>query len=304
MKSLVITILAALLVISLQLSGMAEDQPSVELKFSHKLHVAEQELECSMCHASAAESVTGSDNLLPSMDVCADCHDVEADDGCVTCHSRPDEPMAAPRVENYSPKFSHQKHLGAGLECATCHANVNGKETVLPYQFTDMKTCMNCHSSRGVSNECATCHLPGEELKPKSHTVNFLHTHGDMARTSAGSKATVQQCATCHQQNFCQECHEGENLERLTHPLNYAFTHSLDAMGKERDCATCHTEKAFCSDCHVQNRVMPHNHTAGWVNRIPEDGGRHRIEAQTDLENCMACHEHNAQQICQSCHSK
>ncbi len=105
---------------------------------------------------------------------------------------------------------------------------------------------------------------------------------------------------TCHQQSFCQDCHEGDNLDRLTHPHNFEFTHALAAQGKERECAVCHTQRSFCIDCHRDNLVLPHNHPSGWTNQI--DGGRHRLEAMSDLENCMACHEQNADQICQPCH--
>ena len=83
-------------------------------------------------------------------------------------------------------------------------------------------------------------------------------------------------------------------------PLNYQFTHALEAQGKESECSACHTERSFCIECHRDNNILPHNHTAGWINTI--DGGRHKTEAEIDLESCMACHEQNADQICQPCH--
>ncbi len=146
--------------------------------------------------------------------------------------------------------------------------------------------------------------MPGDKLKPISHTPNFTHTHGDMARLNVREMNADMDCATCHKPKFCQDCHEGDNLDRLTHPLNYEFTHSLDAQGKERECAVCHTERQFCVNCHIDNQVLPKNHTAGWVNRIPNDGGRHRVEALNDIEACMACHQQNADQICQACHGQ
>ena len=48
-----------------------------ELKFSHKYHVLGEEIECETCHEPANKSVTGKDNLLPTMETCADCHDIE-----------------------------------------------------------------------------------------------------------------------------------------------------------------------------------------------------------------------------------
>lgn len=275
-----------------------------ELKFSHKLHVVDNEMECAACHEAAESSQTGADNLLPTMETCANCHDVEDDQACQLCHSDMDNPRSVPRVETYNELFSHEKHLTAGFECNSCHLGVKNKVVVEPYLLPNMTECMSCHTNKNASNECYGCHKPSDRLKPLTHGTNFLHQHGDLARTSLEVLPDTKTCNLCHSKNYCQECHEGDNLDRLSHPLNYAFTHSLDARGKERDCGVCHTERSFCNECHRENLIMPHNHTIGWTNRIPGDGGRHRLEAETDLENCMSCHEANAEQICLTCHSK
>jgi hypothetical protein len=110
-------------------------------------------------------------------------------------------------------------------------------------------------------------------------------------------------CATCHQQSFCQKCHEGENLDNTTHPMNYAFTHALEAQGKEKTCTVCHQDRQFCNDCHRDYQVFPHNHQQpGWA--VPNTGGLHVMEAENDLESCISCHEMNAQEVCQPCHQQ
>ena len=85
-----------------------------ELIFSHKFHVVENELECSSCHAEAESSMKGTDNLMPTMEWCGNCHDVESADDCNICHSDMDNPRNVPRVEDLWPDFSHQMHLEAG----------------------------------------------------------------------------------------------------------------------------------------------------------------------------------------------
>jgi hypothetical protein len=276
----------------------------VELKFSHKLHAVDNEMECATCHEAAESSQKGGDNLFPTMETCANCHDVEDDEGCQLCHSDMDNPRAVPRVDFYSELFSHEKHLTTGFDCNSCHRDVKNKVAIESYLLPNMAECMSCHTQKNASIECVTCHKPSERLKPLTHGSNFLHQHGDLARTAQPVIPGAKTCNLCHSINYCQECHEGDNLDRLSHPLNYAFTHSLDARGKEKDCSVCHTERSFCSECHRENLIMPHNHTAGWTNRIPGDGGRHRLEAETDLENCMSCHEADAEHICLTCHSK
>lgn len=273
------------------------------LIFSHEFHLQEAEVECSVCHQGALSSTTGSDNLLPEMDVCADCHDVEDEENCTTCHTNAEEPQPAPRLQEYSSKFNHEKHLAAGLECLACHAGVAGRaEVSVLRNVPGMAACMTCHEGKGAPTTCLTCHEQGEDLRPASHTINFRHAHSDLARNDSRGQSAGFSCNTCHQSGFCQDCHEGENLDRRTHALNFEFTHALQARGKEAECATCHTEREFCTACHNDRQVMPHNHTAGWA--IQQIGGRHKAEAENDLENCMTCHEHNAEQICQPCHSK
>lgn len=291
MKILLIPFLIITVLIYFTSSVAANDK---DFEFSHKLHVIEQEIDCLTCHEQAETSETGKDALFPSIEVCENCHS-EGEVG---------NPEVLSPVKDYSVKFSHKLHLSSGLNCKSCHTKVSEKTSIGEYSLPKMNDCMSCHESKAVSKECNTCHLPTEKLMPPSHTPNFIHTHGTMANVSAKELNVNMNCSSCHEPKFCQDCHEGENLDRLTHPLNYQFTHALEAQGKEKECTTCHTERMFCIECHSQNQVMPHNHTAGWTNNFPNDGGRHKVEALNDLESCMACHEQDAQQICQPCHGQ
>jgi hypothetical protein len=287
-----------LLILLLLMNWMMYAQGTVDgLKFNHKVH-QDNEIECLTCHQNVETSQTGTDNLIPEMDVCADCHDIENENECATCHLDVENNPNATHIIDYNQKFSHERHLKKIQSCTTCHQMENEKILTVP----EMKNCINCHENKTVSTECSTCHMPGENLKPGNHTGDFLHTHGQLARTNGMSAHKTSDCNTCHTVNQCQECHQGENLDRLTHPLNFAFSHSLEARGKEKNCQTCHAERSFCIDCHKENQVLPGSHRIGWVNNIPGDGGMHKVEARMDLENCMACHETDASVICQPCH--
>ena len=283
-----------------RIPDVAPPTSSSGLIFDHVLHVDENEMACDDCHGGVESSVTGLDNLLPDMDVCADCHDVDDDDECATCHTNADDPEGSVYITKYSQKFSHEKHLVGGFECQACHAAVLVETPTEESSLPTMLNCQDCHEMESASLECATCHMPDDVLKPASHVAGFLHTHSDMAQTDAHSDLNGLQCQSCHDDDFCQDCHEGDNVDRFTHPLNYEFTHALDARSQEKACISCHTDQTFCVDCHNDNQVLPLNHRPGWVNRV--DGGLHRFEASSDLNNCIACHEDNADQICQPCH--
>ena len=268
------------------------------VRFDHQYHIQDEEIECETCHTEATTSATGADNLFPDHDACSDCHDPDDDDGCGDCHTNTDDPSGFPEIVKYSTLFSHKMHNEKGLNCEDCHSVVAKKTYVLPYELPDMANCMDCHDERNASLECESCHMEGEELRPGSHTPNFLHNHSDIAQMAADEVSGDMSCTTCHSVNYCQDCHQGFNLDRMTHPLNYVATHSLEAQGKQKDCTSCHVDQQFCMDCHNMNHVMPHNHTAGWALPSPTDGGRHRTEAQNDLDNCRSCHEANAPLVC------
>ena len=275
----------------------------VEIVFSHQLHVDDEGLDCTDCHADVEASRAGTDNLMPTHETCSDCHDVDDEATCGTCHNDTANPRIGPRIVDYSRLFSHELHLAADVACASCHEQMDRKTTVEPYHLPTMVACLDCHETRHApTDDCRSCHTPDERLTPRNHTTDFMRrTHGDLAATQAVTPSGDKTCQTCHSDDFCQDCHEGDNLDRFTHPLNFAFTHALEAQAADQNCSSCHTDRQFCTDCHRDNQILPHTHRPGWVNRL--DGGRHRFEATADLESCIACHESDADRICQPCHA-
>jgi hypothetical protein len=100
------------------------------------------------------------------------------------------------------------------------------------------------------------------------------------------------------------ECHEGDNLDRQAHPLNYRNNHGIDARANKENCITCHRDLSFCNDCHQMEMVMPNNHSyAGWSNRT--NGGLHARAAQMDFDYCQTCHSDlSGDVVCITCHGK
>jgi nitrate/TMAO reductase-like tetraheme cytochrome c subunit len=266
-------------------------------EFPHDTHIVDEELECNDCHTNVSQSTKGLDDLMPEADACADCHEIDGEPEVKTS-------LNAAKILAYSKLFSHQLHIDEKIDCIDCHGDVAQNEAGQTVLRPDMVTCMDCHKAQYVKNKCSTCHTADEQLKPTNHNLTFMHIHGDLSRNEIMTVNNNKNCITCHTKQYCQDCHEAENIDRLTHPLNFEFTHALDAQSKESNCITCHESRSFCSDCHVDNNILPHNHTVGWSNNIPDDGGRHSLEASIDLENCMTCHERNAEEVCALCHTK
>jgi len=264
---------------SVMMADTLRQAPATELIFSHPLHVTDQGIDCITCHAQIPSSASSDDHGLPSMDVCADCHDVENDESCGQCHRDPDNPSPAARTE--SPVlFNHKLHLDLTADCQTCHV-LSAVDEEIPHQpgRPGKPLCMSCHDGLHATGGCRLCHADKVVLAD-IHPIGWRHQHAEQATLKP------DWCRACHQQEvYCLDCHRGDNQTGNIHDLNYRFTHGLDAQGKEADCARCHDRRSFCNDCHESENRMPLAHsTMNW--RI--DHGR---AARTDIENCASCHD-------------
>lgn len=265
--------------------------PESELSFSHSLHVFDLEIACADCHITITDSDRAADKNIPTHEECATCHDEAiGGDECGMCHADPENPIP---VMNPARRivFSHKKHLARDIDCAYCHIGVEKRVRLSSENMPLMKTCSTCHDDRKAPFDCSLCHTNPREIRRASHPDGWKHSHKYEATQDEES------CKTCHPNtDYCQDCHEGDNLQQTSHLLNYRFTHTLDAKGKERDCMVCHTNQSFCNECHQHEEVMPLNHSSSsWPDRD------HGIEAARDLESCAGCHDEE-DPTCLRCH--
>jgi len=282
-------IAALLLLVPASQGGSGNDG----LIFSHSLHVEVAEISCADCHPKAAESDTVSDNLLPPKETCADCHDVEDESSCGTCHGAGDSPGGYPAVESAG-IFSHGKHAANAVVCAACHAGVEGSGSAAEDFLPEMKQCFECHVSKGLAVACRACHTEKENLRPSDHVPDWRHTHPRSAALAPES------CDICHRERIsCKKCHGGDNLtDGSPHALSYRFSHGPDARMQATDCNSCHRSQAFCSECHSAHGVKPLSH------QLPNwNYGEHSREAERHLDQCIMCHpESEAAAACGKCH--
>lgn len=265
------------------------------ITFSHKFHIEGVESACTDCHDQALESTTSTDDLLPDKDMCLGCHEEEA-----IIYNKAD--WASIRAFN----FSHQAHLESDEDaaCLECHQGVEEKEDVGTYHLPARETCESCHGRADYAEEkelCLQCHQADFNFVPDDHGIGWMAAHGIEAEI-----ATAASCNHCHQESYCISCHEGDNLDRQVHPLNYRYHHGIDAKGNKEECMTCHQEHAYCVECHQIEGVVPKNHHfANWTNNIAGDGGKHAKEALYDFDNCMSCHnDAYVEPTCSMCHGQ
>ena len=98
---------------------------------------------------------------------------------------------------------------------------------------------------------------------------------------------------------------------QMAHPMNYRYTHGVDARSRAADCYSCHSTQQFCVDCHMAGdnisalANVPSWHFGGGFTTIGRGtgGGRHAEFARRDLESCVSCHDvQGTDATCVQCH--
>ncbi len=326
----VILIIAIFFIYSFLLFADEVQKRSEMINFSHQLHIEDAEMECVTCHSNIEESTKANDDNFPEKDICAECHDVEDDENCNMCHVDLDiaEELANPARKIL---FNHKAHLALNEgDCAECHAGIEkvamGDGTKIPSQ----EKCNSCHNGLSASKACLICHSSETKFRPDNHNPFWSKEH--MVEIRSGET----DCAHCHTNNYCQQCHESTDLIstkilpknfyaplsptansekplvlQAVHELNYRFIHQLDAFGKSSDCSICHETSTYCSECHdasdINSQNRPNWHDGpDWgalAAAVGSGGGRHAELARRDMERCAACHDvQGADPVCLMCH--
>ncbi len=206
---------------------------------------------------------------------------------CTDCHGDLDRVFKAGELPNLL--FTHEAHFGIGVsDCAACHvANTHEKDQINRPRMT---TCYQCHSTRPdakAPGDCSLCHPPELNPEPATHLVaNWLpERHPDAA------KANPFDCASCHEQSFCDSCH---GLP-LPHAAGFNERPHAEAFFADPElCETCHprqplVERDECDTCHHPQGPA----SSTWIGWHP------RVVADRGAEACFQCH---ATATCKTCH--
>lgn len=194
--------------------GYAPIQP---IHYSHKIHAGDNQIDCKYCHSSARTSKTAG---IPSLNVCMNCHENISDyngeedlangytkafytaeiqklyeavgwDPNTREYSKEPKPVKWVRIHNLPDfvYFNHSQHVSvAGLECQTCHGEVESMEILEQHATLSMGWCVDCHRQTNIKTE-------GNEYYEK--------IHAELAKKYGVEKLTVAQmggleCGKCH----------------------------------------------------------------------------------------------------------
>ncbi len=266
------------------------------LPMNHKLHVGENQIDCTICHVQDARRPLGIITL--GHEACAACHSsggtppyVVGDPAglsCKACHGEAEETPISAEAQRYlrshmvrpfgrvgDVTFTHMTHAtfspggvpgGAGpaMDCRACHADAYEAETKDQIAKVGMQGCMECHRQANAvglqpPTSCAGCHLH--------------HRQGNMPQNEMIMTD-----------------------KPLDHTAFFRRHHADAALDHAPMCASCHTgtdpnDGSRCDTCHMV--MKPRDHTAGFRDRV------HGRQAQIDPARCTTCHR---AERCESCH--
>jgi hypothetical protein len=172
--------------------------PLQPVKFSHRVHVEGNKIDCKYCHSTVEYSKAAS---IPSENVCMNCH--------ILVREGPNSGKAeiAKLLNAYESKhpiqwikvhslpdhvfFSHAQHVGAGkVQCAECHGSVEKMDVIRQESDLSMGWCIKCHREREV------------QFFDNNFYKQYKELH-DKIKSGKVDKATVEKiggtdCMKCH----------------------------------------------------------------------------------------------------------
>ncbi|MEA1996110.1 MAG: cytochrome c3 family protein [Gemmatimonadota bacterium] len=170
--------------------------------------------------------------------------------------------------------FSHQVHLGMGIECEMCHQKAaessSGADNLLPGE----DACRECHDTGDVET-CGDCH--SDTLNPRAlePVVDYSPKYSHAAHLGRELK--------------CESCHIG---------LSGSDSSSTEHLPAMEPCMSCHdgeTADRSCIVCHEKEQgKKPADH-------VPESWLVEHVEPvmNDNGKSCMICHDNRS---CRKCH--
>lgn len=302
----------------------------ITIRMNHS-HPAHRALPCVQCHAAASRSRNAADSLIPTEASCAPCHAANtaranaSAERCATCHVGAVQVGAQVQVATSEfvaarLRFSHATHVTRGMQCTDCHSAIPNATLGSREHMPTMQSCMRCHggASPSAPSECRTCHLtdpdgvlrthfPEGNMNPPTWLHGMHHDADWIVRHRWVGADQGSECASCHRERDCADCHDGRVRPRSVHPNDFLTLHAQAARRDEPRCTSCHTVQTFCAECHA--RVGVSTISAPVVRATarfhpPEDVWsrgpvQHAIEARRSMTSCTSCH---AERDCVACH--
>ena len=173
-------------------------EPDQPIKFSHVVHVADNQIDCQYCHTTVAHAKSAG---IPDVNVCWNCHSIVREGtysgrfeiNKVVEAYESGTPIEWVRIHNLQDHafFNHAQHVTiAGIDCATCHGPIEEMDRVRQVSDLSMGWCINCHRDTEVQFYDNAFYAQYEELHKKLKS-------GEIDRVTAEMIGGTE-CSKCH----------------------------------------------------------------------------------------------------------
>lgn len=133
-------------------------EPTQPIKFSHKVHAGQNQIDCMYCHFTVEQSKSAG---IPPTDLCLNCHSLVREGtrsgkfeiAKVIEASENEVPIEWVRIHDLPDHvfFSHAQHVNAGkLDCIECHGDVAEMDVIRQVEDLSMGWCIDCHRTKEV----------------------------------------------------------------------------------------------------------------------------------------------------------
>jgi hypothetical protein len=133
-------------------------EPAQPIKFSHKVHAGQNQIDCKYCHFTSEQSKSAG---IPPADLCLNCHNLvregtrsgQFEIAKVIEANEKQIPIEWIRVHDLPDHvfFSHAQHVNAGkLDCKECHGDVAEMDVIRQVEDLSMGWCLDCHKTKEV----------------------------------------------------------------------------------------------------------------------------------------------------------
>jgi mono/diheme cytochrome c family protein len=167
-------------------------QPKQPIAFSHKLHAGDHKIDCNYCHTSVYKSKNAN---IPSANICMNCHSQIKKESNeikkIYTAIEKNRPIEWVRIHNLPDLayFNHSQHTKVGgVECQTCHGQIETMDVVYQYSPLTMGWCINCHRETPLNTQ------------GNAYYDNLVKLHD---KSNSGKPFTVSsnggtECSKCH----------------------------------------------------------------------------------------------------------
>jgi cytochrome c551/c552 len=172
--------------------------PLQPIKFSHKIHVKENKIDCLFCHNSPEYS---RESGIPTTNICMLCHNKiksgkrsgRYEINKINESYKNQKPIEWIKIHNLPDHvfFSHAQHVSVGkIDCKTCHGEIEEMHITSQHSSLSMGWCVKCHRESEVQFEENIYYSKHNELKNELKSGKI-------------TKVTADEIGA----NDCQKCH-------------------------------------------------------------------------------------------------